>query len=744
MPDRSFRITSEESESDINEGSLVSIDEHDSQDAQSDTMVDNPIPAAQDNKPHPTTAPKPESNIDNDTPISTTEQTIVDQGGQPNISEHSLPDNQHSTSHHTETLESESDTDKDCSISTAECVTVVQNVQTDSDEDNLPLTTQSMNETSRPDKKTEETGESVSASVDRNITPEHIDSDFDVEKNEHSDNANSTNHDTPAKKRTTRKRRTQPTHARGRRGNINRTSSDGRHTFMSIPKLVCFEDRHQGWTIAIEFSEDAKNVSATFSDGHSLNKKSNELWIIEDLSQSNSISAKWNGKNKDFSLSPPLIFRTRKRWKGQGIRHRGISSGYYIVFASETWQRKREDWKPLDESRYAGIQIHEFEISKNKDDVDDGFDEADVFLFKNRFQLDGAAFFDDERGTIYMGSPPSIIDQNNWEAVEWIVIGIEGEQGQSEEPIILKPEEMTDDYPKIWDDYSGGWFFVRIYDHEGLIHNPDFRFLDALREIRIESSVLPSRNGHQNMVVEAIGKDIIVESSDPPSSKRIQIAGQKAIIKPQPSNKNVILSFCANDEKIEVEFSNSRVWWKLDTGSTEPSKWKDRPLSISYAHFQAIKMTNAAKLLFRIPGRGIFKSIEAGISPLTDPVNVPITRKQTQAEIPLRSLGNIQKETLISARFPGTEEDREIAVLRIVSRLPRQANGIVVRRAQGTAQVKIKSRRNKRKHTLIRARDEHNLCQKGIWVIVEKLKRHPKAWKVIDRIDRASSLENDV
>ena len=736
MLDQTFRTTTEKSESNI--------DEHISQGIQSDTGNDSSISAAQNNESHLAITPKIEPSIDSDIPISTTEQAIVDQDEQPDTNEHLLSDNQYNTSHHTKTLESKSDTDRDQSISTTECATIVQSVQADNDKDNLPLTTQNKDETPRSDEETEDLAESASDSVDRNITPEHPDSDPDVEKNKHPENATNANDNVPVKEKVKRNQRTQPTHARGRRGNTNRTSSDGRHTFISIPKMICFEDRRQGWTIAIEFPEDAENLSATFSDGRSLNQKSNGLWIIENLSQNDYILTKWNGKDRNFSLSLPLIFRTSKRWKGRGIRQRGISNGYYIVFASETWQRKRKDWGPLDESRYTGIQIYEFEILKNKNDVNDGFDEADVFLFRNRFQLDGEDFFDDERGTIYMGSPPNIIDQNNWEAVEWIVIGIEGEQGQSEEPTILKPEEMADGYPKIWDDYSGGWFFVRIYDHEGLIHNPDFRFLEALRGICIESSILPSAKGHQNMVIEIIGENIVVESSDPPSSRRIQIDGQKAVINPQPSNKNVILSFCTNDEKIEVEFSNSRVWWKLDTGSAEPSKWRDRPSSISYAHFQAIKMTNAAKLLFRLPGGGVFKSIEAGISPLTDPVSVPVTRKQTQAEIPLRSLGNVQKEALISARFIGAEEGREIAVLWIVSRLPRQANGIVVRRAQGTAHVKIKSRRNKRKYILIRARDEYNLCQKGSWVIVEKLRRHPKAWKVIDQIGRSSSLGNDV
>ena len=512
------------------------------------------------------------------------------------------------------------------------------------------------------------------------------------------------------------------------------TSRGGRDP-ATDPRLICFYDKSQGWTVAVEVPGATADISILSSDRCSLSVNHDGIWIIDSMLEKK-IQAKWSEGEREFSLAPPLIFRTRRHWEGLGMRQRGITSGYYIVFAPGEWKRKRKEWNSS-ECRYSGFRVHEFEVLKGKDDVEDGFDEAEVFLFRDRFRLEGMPSFDDERGAIFMGGPPCIVDHKNWVDVEWIVAGVEGEVGREIAPESFQPKKEEENTPEIWKSSKGGWFFVRIYSGGDLIHNPDFRFLRALQDIHVQSSLLPLTGGHRDMVVEAVGADVSVEADE--SRGRIQVEGQRAVIKPQPGGGNVILSLCADGARIEAEFADPRVWWALSKDNGDP-QWADRPLEISHKEFRAVEMT--AELLFKLPGRGIVKFVEAGFSPLDNPVRCSITQNQLEEAIPLRSLGAVKEGVVICVRFPGVEGGREIPVLQIIASPPppplpsrrRQISGVVVSKARGIVQVRVKRKRGAGREGCrkIRARDRRDRCQKGDRVVVEKLPRHPKAWRVID------------
>ena len=507
-------------------------------------------------------------------------------------------------------------------------------------------------------------------------------------------------------------------------------NSDGRDP-ASAPRLVCFDDRTQGWTVAVKCSGDIADVSVLSSDCCPLSANRDGLWVVDPMLEGE-IRVKWGGKEINLSLTPPLIFRTRQNWKGRGMRQRGMTNGYYIVFAPREWKRKREEWNPV-ECRYDGFRVHEFEVLKDKDDVGDGFEEDDVFPFRSRFQIEGNLSFDDERGAIFMGAPPHIIDLQNWKGVDWIVAGVEGAGKCGQGPKIFPPQQ-GDNLPEIWKSSKGGWFFARIYSGGHLIHNPDIRFLRALRDICVETSVLPLTGGHGDMIVNIAGEGVEVKPRQ--SQGRVKIEGQKAIIKPRPGGGNVIVSLCADGAEIDAEFADPRVWWALVKSGDSP-KWTDKPLKISREEFDDVK----TELRFKLPEGGIVKSVEAGISPFVDPLRVSVTRHQSEAVIPLRSLGNPRDESVICARFADVEGGREIPVLRIVADHPpplplsrrRRISGVVVGKARGIVQVRVKHKRGRagggcRK---IQARDRYDRCQKGDRVVVEKLPRHPKAWRVV-------------
>ena len=510
----------------------------------------------------------------------------------------------------------------------------------------------------------------------------------------------------------------------------DKTSSGDKRDPVSVPRLVCFHGG-QGWTVAVEFPAAADGVSACFSDGRPLSRDSNGLWIADSLSEGG-VLARWDGVEKSFPLSPPLIFRTRNGWKGRGVRQGGMTGGYYIALAPESWKRKREEWNPL-WSRYGGMRAHEFEILRDEDAMGDGFRESDVFRFRGRFRLEGKPSFDDERGTIFMGGPPCVVDRENWAGVKWVQTGLEESAGRDARLELSQPKPDASPL-EIRSDDVGGWFFVRIYDGDvELIHNPHFRFLRALRDIRIESSVLPLTGGHRDMVVEVVGEGVAVESRQ--SRGRIRIEGQRVIVRPRPGGENVLLSLCADGAKIEAEFADPRVWWALARPG-DGLKWTDKPLKISSEKFHAVK--TLAELRFKLPGAGIVEAVEAGFSPLADPVRGRVTRNQAESAIPLRSLGNARGGAMICARFPGVEDGREIPVLRIVaspspspSSPRRRMSGVVVGRASGIAQVRIKRGTGRRGSRKIQARDERSRCRKGDRVVVEKLPRHPKAWRVV-------------
>ena len=103
------------------------------------------------------------------------------------------------------------------------------------------------------------------------------------------------------------------------------------------PELVCQKNSWQ-WEILLTVPEEhppvkvqQNGVSLSVSNGgYRLNDFSEDLTIVyEDCIE----------KVELYKDESPLIFKLRKRWRGDGRRVRGISRGYFIVFALNEWER---------------------------------------------------------------------------------------------------------------------------------------------------------------------------------------------------------------------------------------------------------------------------------------------------------------------------------------------------------------------------------------------------------------------
>lgn len=124
----------------------------------------------------------------------------------------------------------------------------------------------------------------------------------------------------------------------------------------------------------------------------------------------------------------------------------------------------------------------------------------------SRFELVGTCLNDatEGMGPLFGERPPQIraLDEETWKNIGTIVLGEEGSRrGRWRTQITPIPDVMEQDLPSEVAARKGGWYFLRFYDtNDELIESLDFRFLCALKEIRMpQPSPLPTQDGHSSI-----------------------------------------------------------------------------------------------------------------------------------------------------------------------------------------------------------------------------------------------------
>lgn len=425
------------------------------------------------------------------------------------------------------------------------------------------------------------------------------------------------------------------------------------------PEIICWK-RERQWIPAVEVPEE-------LFESPNLAVLQNGLPLIQDESREScwrlkeaygQVVVQWNedevAREIRVVLSEEyLLFKLSGQDQNQGRRVKSPSSGSYLVMVPDNWERDDRLSGPppaTPESAFlTGYQAHFFELEKDgngkiafRPPTGKSFDsKAPQFELVGR-RLNEAS---GDRGPLFGERPPKLRaqDDQTWKDIGTIVVGEEGSgQGRWRTQITPVPEVMEQDLPSEVADRKGGWYFLRFYDtNDALIESLDFRFVSALKEIRIpQPSPLPGEEGHRPMCIEFLHEPgCVVQPADGLANIQIERQDDKTILTIPPDLTCDETRWLVDPEggpQVEVTILVERLWWALGEEDLEPSKWVDRPLTLSRDDFAG---TSRKALWLRLPKRRWVNKVLVGFErPKARPCNVKVTEKTIA--VPLREFGD--------------------------------------------------------------------------------------------------------
>ena len=431
------------------------------------------------------------------------------------------------------------------------------------------------------------------------------------------------------------------------------------------PEIVCWK-RERLWIPGIEVPEDlaANSGLALSQNGLALTQDESrgDRWRLEGASGQAVIQWNENEAVRKIAIAlgkeSYLLFKLTGQDQKEGRWVNFPSSGSYLVIVPEDWQRDEtlSGSPPVmpEPVSLPGYRAHFFELEK-------GGDGKIAFRLANgnsciieskasQFELLGTCLNDatEGMGPLFGVSPPRICVRGDraWEDISAIVVGEEGsKRGRWRTQMTPVPDVREQELPAEVAARKGGWYFLRFYNtNDDLIESLDFRFISALREIRIhQPQPLPSENGHRPVQAELIHEPgCLFQLAD--SSKRIHIESQNEqtnlIIPSDPTrDETCLLVGPAEGPRVEITILVERLWWAVGEEDNEPLEWRDLPLTLSRDDFAAM---SRRAVWVRFPRRRWVNRVFVGFEQAkARPYNVKVTDKTIA--IPFREFGDSEE-----------------------------------------------------------------------------------------------------
>ena len=284
----------------------------------------------------------------------------------------------------------------------------------------------------------------------------------------------------------------------------------------------------------------------------------------------------------------PLIFKLQKNWAGDGRRTSGITSGYFIVIAPNTWQRTGHAPVEADGCVDSAFRAHYFHRDATASDEGvDGFREWNDSSVAAGIGLTGRRIFDDsDEGELFVGDPPGL--KSSLE-IEWARVGEEAINGWGKN---FLPHKQS--LPEVLDGREGR-FFLRVYDSKvSMLDSVAFRHLPNLRQIHVNGAeyaqdtvLVPRSTGYSATVVRFVGADGSTLSPVLPVG-----AFQKALpsgvieVPPYPDADRITCSLGSDARGVSIVLDLPRIWWRLEDGRADPGAWRGTPLVMTREEFR--------------------------------------------------------------------------------------------------------------------------------------------------------------
>ena len=428
------------------------------------------------------------------------------------------------------------------------------------------------------------------------------------------------------------------------------------------PEILCWK-RERQWMPVVEVPEDllANSGLAVLQNGLPLTQDELREGCLHLKEAYGQVVVQWNedevAREVKIALGEGsyLLFKLSQNLN-QGRRVKSPSAGSYLVMVPQSWERDEALSGPppvTPESVFlTGYQAHFFELERGGNEkIAFRTPEGKSVIIGTKAsicELVGTCLNDATEGIgpLFGERPPQIraLQEQAWKGVGTIVVGEEG-TGKGKWRWDFSPVQdlIEQDLPSEVAARKSGWYFLRFYDTNGdLIESLDFRFICALKEIRIlQPSPLPSEDGHRPVRVEFLHEPgCAVQPIDGSgSSAQIEYENDKTIltIPPDPTCDKTRWLVCSEDAaKVEVTILVERLWWAVGEDDKEPSQWEDQPFTLSRDDFAA---TSRKALWLRVPRLRWVNKILAGFEqPKARPYNVRVTEKTIA--VPLREFSD--------------------------------------------------------------------------------------------------------
>lgn len=484
-------------------------------------------------------------------------------------------------------------------------------------------------------------------------------------------------------------------------------------------EIVCWNEGWR-WIVGIEVPEDLETLSVAQNE-ELLDQDTIDESLYRLRDAEGGVKVTWTGGQKDIPLVEAgrnyLIFKMRKDWKGLGRLVRHPTTGYYLTIVPQEWKRDEEvsgsaSVNP-ESVQVDGYKAHFF-CQEQDGNMAIGFVNADgqriqVEPGSSRFQLVGREIGDasEDMGPLFGGQPPFIrtLNEKRWSDVGVIVAGEEGSgRNRWRTPFVPQVGAEEQRMPDELTNRRGGWYFVRFYDKDdNLLESMDFRFLMALKDIRMDSSdCLPGPNGHDNVTVQFLhqtGCKVELMDEDVQSALEIRRESGQTIVtvpsKPDCDQTHWILR--ESDAEIGVTVLVGRVWWAFGVMRVAPTNWMDKPITSSRKDFTAI----SDKTLFvRFARPRFVKEIDVGFD-RGKSRSYQVEVEKNEIAIPLRDfcdaeeIENRQEEFRINIWVqPRGAKTAETVVVKVPAELPPL---VEPKQRQDLLQAIVKCRRGERK-----------------------------------------------
>ena len=415
---------------------------------------------------------------------------------------------------------------------------------------------------------------------------------------------------------------------------LEKQAAEKTHQRRPGPELVCWK-REREWIPGVEIPDELLGDSALEVQQNSLPLTQDESyearWRLADVQ--GRVVVRWSEGHALLEARSSfeekcLIFKLSAQTQNRGRHVRFPSCGTYLVIAPNDWERDdalsgTPQWAPEAVS-LSGYRAHYYSLSRNssgKIAFRTPLGECVVIESEApRFELVGTQLDDasEDVAPFFGGSPPRIraSDERGWTGVGAIVVGEEGAGARRWRMQFYPSFEVEQEMPPQLAARRGGWYFLRFYDpSDDLLESLDFRFLSAVKEIRIlQRSPLPLESGHTPALVEIVCEPILsVQPGDEPAS-RIQVERENGRvllrIPPDPAcDETRWVMGIESGPQLEVAILVERLWWTVCNEDRLPSRWEDRLLAFSREDFSA---TSTTALWIKLPGRRWVDNIFGG------------------------------------------------------------------------------------------------------------------------------------